>query len=160
MRMNMCAMYIGYYRMRCAWQCDTGSADCACIVWGWLVPQYVLQAVQDTVRLQCMRIMRSWQCLGHYLLCWLRLQCMRMMRACGAGLLTGETGGGGVDEEWTRLSLSAWSRIVLQPPPSSTCCWCKMYFVFLSLYFFPNANYSIQNNCLSNSSLHMQTHPF
>ena len=48
-----------------------------------------------------------------------------------------------MDEEWTRLSLSAWSRIVLQPPPSSTCCcWCKMYFVFLSLYFFPNANYS------------------
>ena len=40
------------------------------------MPQYVLQAVQDTVRLQC----------------------MRMMRACGAGLLTGETGGGGVDE--------------------------------------------------------------
>ena len=73
-------------------------------------------------------------------MCW--LQCMRMMRACGAGLLTGETGGGGVDEEWTRLSLSAWSRIVLQPPPSSTCCWCKMYFVFLSLYFFPGANYS------------------
>ena len=62
MRMNMCAMYIGYYRMRCAWQCDTGSADCACIVWGWLVPQYVLQAVQDTVRLQCMRMMRAWQC--------------------------------------------------------------------------------------------------
>ena len=46
------------------------------------------------------------------------------------------------EAEWTRLSLSAWSRIVLQPPPSSTCCWCKMYFVFLSLYFFPNANYS------------------
>ena len=67
MRMNMCAMYIGYYRMRCAWQCDTGSADCACIVWGWLVPQYVLQAVQDTVRLQCMRMMHAWQCLGHYL---------------------------------------------------------------------------------------------
>ena len=40
------------------------------------MPQYVLQAVQDTVRLQC----------------------MTRMRACGAGLLTGETGGGGVDE--------------------------------------------------------------
>ena len=63
---------------------------------------------------------------------------MRMMRACGAGLLTGETGGGGVGRGY----LCPPGHALSYNPPSSTCCWCKMYFVFLSLYFFPNANYS------------------
>ena len=87
----------------------------------------------------------------------LAVQCMRMMRACGAGLLTGETGGGGVDE-------AIFVRLVTH---------CLTTPTFLNLLLVQNVfcisflmhTIPIQNNCLSNRltphpSLHMQTHPF
>ena len=151
-----------------------------CSVWGWCVPDNVVQAVEGTLswlQLQCMRMIMCtcrtcsignqvhWIVPSNilqsvkYSLCWLRWQCMRRMLAwhCVTGVYGIVLITLAVYEDdacmrrwlanrWNWRRRSAWTRsgrgylcppghALSYNPPSSTCWWCKMYFVFLSLYF-------------------------
>ena len=153
----MCEMYIGY-RMRCAWQCDTGSEVLPVLivlvfVWRWLVPQYVLQAVQDTVRLQCMRMMRARQNMLHivYGIVLITLAvyeddaCMRRWLA-NRWNWRRRSAGRGVDEAiFVRLVTHCLTTHLPQPAAGAKC-----ILYFLVCISFLMQTIPIQNNCLSN----------